>query len=247
MEKCIIDFGAHNGQDTLMYLTMGYYIYSVDANPKMIDTIRNRIPTDLKTNVALINTGISDKDEEPIDFYVNKTSDKWSSFTEYGKMGDKFEILKIPCVSFQTLLDNYISNNHEIFYIKIDIEGYDVKALKSIAETNIRPTYISVENGNGELLNILTSMGYNKFQYINQLNLPGKKIQFINVTNDEKLEYILEDGASGPFGPYLDENMWQSKEDIILQIRKIWNEDGTKNPNHNDGIDGWFDLHATIM
>ena len=89
MKNIIIDLGLHNGQDTRMYLAQGYYVIGIDANPNMIKIAKSSLTDEQLNHCQLINTGISFEDCAAIPFYVNKTCDKWSSFTEYGKLEGK--------------------------------------------------------------------------------------------------------------------------------------------------------------
>ena len=72
-DKCVIDVGINNGNDTIMYLTQGYYVYGIDADPDMVHLAKNRIPAIYKDRYNITNIGISDKCET-IDFYINHFS-----------------------------------------------------------------------------------------------------------------------------------------------------------------------------
>ena len=150
MINTIIDLGTHNGQDTRMYLEQGYYVFSIDANPFILKDLKK----ENHKNNKILNIGIGNKDEIK-KFYINKLS-VWSSFTDWGKNGGDYNEIEAPLVTFKTLFSKYIDLNlHKIKYIKIDIEGYDLLALKSLLETNVRPKYISIESGKKEILDLL--------------------------------------------------------------------------------------------
>jgi len=76
--KCVVDLGGYRGQDTLMYLTQGYYVYTIEANPLLAEAIIQSIPEQYKNNYQVLNLGISDKIEES-NFYINHYP-QWSSF-----------------------------------------------------------------------------------------------------------------------------------------------------------------------
>ena len=238
MINTIIDLGTHNGQDTRMYLEQGYYVFSIDANPFILKDLKK----ENHKNNKILNIGIGNKDEIK-KFYINKLS-VWSSFTDWGKNGGDYNEIEAPLVTFKTLFSKYIDLNlHKIKYIKIDIEGYDLLALKSLLETNVRPKYISIESGKKEILDLLDNAGYKRFQYIQQKDNFNKKVK-ITKKNKHQIDYTLENGSSGPFGKDLDKTKWLDKETVYKQISKVWNDDGTKVEGHIDDIHGWFDLHA---
>lgn len=241
-KKAIIDFGLHTAQDALMYLKQGYYVFGVDADLRSIEKARTKLDIE---NSTLINVGVSDTDSDSLNFFVNNTNSEWSSFAECGKIGGDYNIVKVPVVSVLTFFEKYINTNiYDIEYVKIDIEGYDEKALRSLMQTKCRPKYISVENGNGNLLDILKGAGYSSFSYVQQNDNWNKQVEITHI-DGHVFNYTLGEGASGPFGHDL-KSAWKSADDILLDIRRVWNEDGTKKSTHNDDVDGWFDLHAKL-
>ena len=104
--KTIIDLGLHEAQDAAMYIKQGYFVFAVDANPTLIEKAERRLDT---SRCTLINTGISNEDAGPFDFFVNKTRSEWSGFIEHSKKGGKYDVISVPVISVETLFRKYIN------------------------------------------------------------------------------------------------------------------------------------------
>jgi hypothetical protein len=129
------------------------------------------------------------------------------------------------------------------YYVKIDIEGYDAIALKSLLTVEPKPRYISVENGNQGMLGMLVSAGYDRFKYIQQKGISELRVP-VSAREGDYAGHLFPRGASGPFGEETPGH-WVTAEQIRTAISNVWDVDGSaKRPGHDDSIRGWFDLHA---
>jgi FkbM family methyltransferase len=114
--EVFIDAGAYNGNNSLEFsnLTKETYnsIYCFEPDKNNIKNLKEK--TKKLNNLKIYNYGLSDKKEQL--FFSSKEGS--SKIEENG--GDKIE-----CEA----LDNIIKNE-KISFIKMDIEGYELKALK---------------------------------------------------------------------------------------------------------------------
>lgn len=239
----IYDIGLHEGQDTEFYLKKGFKVIGVDANPLMINKAKTKFKNSiLSGQLVLINAGIVDTATDGLlPFFINERNSEWSSFLKEIAARDNcpYHVIDVPCTTLSSLINQYGSP----YYIKIDIEGHDHIALRSLFNTRYRPKYISVENGNMGMLETLVLMGYDSFKYIQQNNVDQIKLPY-PPREGKWVEHNFVPGSSGPFGDELS-GIWKNSLEIRDEISKVWNlENGTKNPCHRDETHGWFDLHA---
>lgn len=161
----IIDVGMCGGWDTEYYLRKGYRVVAIDADPALCERARERFSGAVEEGqLTIVNTGISDR-EETLVFYRNLTKPAMSSFRpELGKVGGAFEEFPVPCRPLAELIEE-----HGIpYYMKIDIEGFDEIALRSLAPEHA-PAYLSVElSYSDHILEKLQELGYSSFKLINQ-------------------------------------------------------------------------------
>lgn len=235
-KNLIYDIGMHIGQDTEFYLKKGFNVIAVEANPVLARDAQNKFSKYIKNQrLMILNVGIA-SEEGTFPFYVNETLSEWSSFVEHiGARGGKYHAINIKCLP----LNKIIAKFGVPYYLKVDIEGHDLQCIESLRSCAIKPKYVSVENGNGGLLECLRELGYDRFKFINQ-----SKVDLISCS-DPPLEGNFVDhnfakGSSGPFGEET-KGPWKNYDEVAIDITNHWS-----NPNLNDNIHGWFDLHARL-
>jgi FkbM family methyltransferase len=174
-ENVVVDVGMNDGSDTAYYLHSGYEVIAVEANPKLTQAAKLRFAQEIaEGKLTVLNIGIA-ASEGVADFYVT-ANHQWSSFsrevaTRRGM--EVFETIPVPCMPLSAILSKYGIP----YYIKIDIEGYDLCCLESLSNTTA-PPYISVEFAHGnesKLLNRLLDLGYHRFKLLNQSTYTDKR------------------------------------------------------------------------
>lgn len=232
----IFDIGFHVGQDTDYYLKKGFAVVAIDANPILIEEGKKRFAKDIADGrLVLINIGIGDR-SDTLPFYVNKTLSEWSSFDkQIGTLRGEYYVIEVPLVSLRSIIEEHGTP----YYLKADIEGYDLMAVKSIRDVSDKPQYISIENGQAHMIEELHNQGYQKFKFINQANIqettlkpPAKEGSYV--------DYKFPFGSSGPFGEET-AGAWLSKDEVLKLSNAYWG-----NPNRDANIHGWYDLHASL-
>ncbi len=241
----IYDLGLHEGQDTEFYLKKGFKVIAVDANPVMVEKAMTKFGRYLTTGqLVLINAGVVESATDALlPFYVNDQNAEWSSFSKEIATRGKcpYHVVMVPCTTLADLLSKY----GPPYYIKIDIEGFDHIALESLLSVQFKPRFVSVENGNMGMLDMMVSMGYDAFKYVQQNNVAKVKLPY-PPREGKWVKHAFVPGASGPFG---EETLgeWKTANEIRKEISRVWDpETNAKNSEHKDAIHGWFDLHARL-
>ena len=172
----IFDLGYHNGKSTINFLNEGYKIIAVECSPVMVDYIRTHYESELNTNqIILVDKAITDKDNDIVDFYICNYISVWSSCNPEipYRRNDNVTKIQVPTITLKSLIQEYGCP----YYCKIDIEGNDAIAIKSIIGLSEIPKFISAEsectnyeNRNSidpyEVLDAMKDAGYTQFSII---------------------------------------------------------------------------------
>lgn len=182
MEKnLIIDIGMHKAEDTNYYLSKGFNVIAFDADPNLIKSANSKYH-DYVNNQQLIlqNFAISDIDDEDVTFYIGKKT-VWNSLKSEIANRDQNHLNKILVKTKK--LSSIFESFGVPYYCKIDIEGYDEIALRSLNKLVELPLFISAETEclgeNDEIndksalatLRALNSLGYKQFKLVDQVSL----------------------------------------------------------------------------
>lgn len=172
--RLIYDVGAHKGDDTQVYLQMGYNVVAIEANQDLIKTMEKRFADFILENrLVIIHCAISDKDNVELPFFIATDTSK-SSLLDYSLIYQK----QVTVIGRR--LSTIIQEMGVPYYCKIDIEGADIMAINSLEKEQL-PATISVETCGKplrllriypseilETLNQLNKLGYCKFKLIDQ-------------------------------------------------------------------------------
>ena len=140
-ENLIFDLGFYDGDTSLPYLKEGYKVIGVDCNPKlsMNDQCFEYI---MNGQLTIEKVCISDKDNETVNFYIQPNLLVWSSVNiAIAERHHKSECCQVETITLASLIKKYGTP----LYCKIDIEGNDILALKSLFDVEEKPRFISCE------------------------------------------------------------------------------------------------------
>jgi FkbM family methyltransferase len=121
--RLIFDLGMNNGDDTAFYLSRGYNVVALDANPALCEAAERRFRTAIDDGrLTLLNAAIWDSEGEAI-FYLNLDNDHWSSLDIGWARRDASRVRKIRvnCLMLSRLFEKF----GVPLYLKIDVEGVD--------------------------------------------------------------------------------------------------------------------------
>ena len=225
----IFDFGFFNGDDTEYYLSNGFNVVALEANPVLYNEGLVKFRESInQQRLVLLNKAFNDDEQYTVDFYINEslpdTSTCDKSKTKF--WGDaKIKTVSVDCIGYKSLINRF----GKPYYIKCDIESLDYLLIKQIHETFITPKYLSFELSRFDYYKIFSYLyvsGYTKFQLINQTSL-----------GDTFSKY-----SSGRFGHLLDDN-WLDFDECLTRYMKYKELKAIDNKHL---ALGWVDIHARI-
>ncbi len=226
--ELIFDLGANDGRDTEFYLSLGYRVVAVEANPRLADRLETRFCRALSEGaLTIVREGVWSQRQE-LTFYENLDNDHWSSFDpEYGKRnGTSYKEVRIKCITPSDLIDRFGVPH----YMKIDIEGADRHVLRSLPKGR-EPRLISVEEYGVAAIDDLAVLGYREMCLVPQ-----------RVKPDGRDGRHFDGRDSGPFGdllPYHWMSVGRFRDHFIAQVRTCDGE--YVGPEHE-----WYDVHARL-
>lgn len=173
--QLVFDIGAHAGDDTAVYLQLGYQVVSIEANPVLIEKLQHRFSQEIyKGHLTVVHAAVTQNEVDQVGLFVHDDTTKSSLFE-----GEMHQKINVPSRTLASLIKEY---GRPVF-CKIDIEGADLPALKSLARSEC-PDFISVELTHKKLnelhpdsehlfatLNQLTALGYSCFKLVDQERL----------------------------------------------------------------------------
>jgi len=246
LSDLIFDIGMCEGHDTEYYLSKGFRVVAIEANPYLCEKNSIKFEKDIQENrLSILNFGVSNVFEE-IPFYISSKSD-WSSFNEaYASRAGETEVVDVKCVTIPWLFEKYGTP----YYCKIDIEGYDSKVLKTFTELKSLPKYVSAEATVGQFSSILAPLGYNSFKLVNQVFISTIPAQDPPLEGVISSVTVIPGKHSGQFGEETYGN-WLTKEVFDEEYKKLLKRDWENSLQKSFGVPvelfhRWHDFHAKL-
>lgn len=163
----VYDIGLHVGNDTAYYLSQGYRVVAIEANPVLVEQCRQRFQGHLQNGMLrILPVGIAEI-EGVLPFYVNPRNTEWSAIDKEAAFRDGDGItVEVPTMRLETIFSHY----GYPYFVKSDIETgdrYVMDALESLNKADL-PFYVSIEAHKLEYLARLNVMGYKQFKVVDQ-------------------------------------------------------------------------------
>lgn len=248
--KLVFDIGMYDGSDTEYYLSEGFRVVAVEANPNLIEKANRKFKAQVSSGqLTLVNSAVSNEPGQEISLAVCGDDLGSSSIFEQ-RISQKNPVgsYKVKGITLLELMEKY----GQPYFIKVDIEGADRFCVLPLNSEN-RPQYISFETGDEieELVSHLKNIGFSKFKAINQCN-------FNELNNQESLlfrikrkiiyllgysapMYVRRNGrffrlmhSAGP-APWASDGKWQHADELLEK----WKSAASRNE-----LRGWYDVHA---
>ena len=263
----IFDLGLHKGEDSEFYLKKGFRVIGVDASGELCRFCRNRLKKYIDNgSLVILNYAIGTKNNQPTTFYKNLNNSVWGTTDiNWAKRNEKFGTVSVA-VEVETIrLDTLIKKYGVPYYLKVDIEGMDLLAVKQLLHISEKPQYLSIESEKRswkkllEECSFLKELGYTEFKIINQKKIntqrsPDKPLE------GKSIAHVFEEGCSGLFGKELP-GSWMSYKECIRFYKgvfikyKLFGDFGWFNNRFFRSIlymmkikypdVGWYDTHVT--
>jgi len=264
----IYDIGLHQGEDSEFYLAKGFRVVGVDANPDTCRAAEVRLRDFIEAGrLKIVNVAVSDSAGSLQFFRSQKT--EWGTAVEEWRDQNRAQGCWSDEISVRAVtLPDLLREHGAAHYIKIDIEGMDVIALRSLEGVDFRASYISIESAfprNASFANIrsefaaLSGLGYRWFKIVPQHE----------VINQAPPEPALEGGyapfrfsggSSGLFGEEAP-GVWLSHDEALTAFRNIIRQNSPQAQLYRHyrlfvryaalmhrlgkNVDlGWYDIHA---
>jgi FkbM family methyltransferase len=236
----IWDLGANTGQDTAYYLALGASVVAVEANPYLADELRHRFSTAVKSGQlqivreALMPRPMNGKVKLHLfsNDHLSTIVEDWAYRSTALLGASRTSIVEVSTCTLIDLIKEFGIPN----VIKLDIEGLDTELLESLASLalefpalNSSLKYLSWETAyqdNKELLNLKRQMssaqalGFTQFAVSSQNRQHREARPNDRSTWPRGMDWIFEEGASGPFGDQL-EGSWTSSEGLVEAYGKL--------------------------
>ena len=160
----ILDIGSNNGDFIKTYCNTNDFIIAIEANPELKNPFNY-------PNIIWKNVAISEKHEETLNFYiatVNTISSLNLNWLTSGRFKNHFsnKYIKVLTTTIDKIFEEYGNFDH----IKLDVEGYEDKAIRGM--TKNYNTSIQFEWANEwfqsvslPVLNHLKELNYSKFNF----------------------------------------------------------------------------------
>ncbi len=203
-QKLIYDIGMHACEDTDFYLTKGYSVVAVEANPAACKAASERYASEIaRGQLAIVNRAISTT-RSPLVFYVCESNGAWSTASPKlrdfwrDREGASFVEIVVDGITMPELIGEYSVP----YYAKIDIEGFDLVCLRGFLECQARPSYLSFEidfDMVDQMIDCATEMGYGQFSLVSQKGAAKQKAPRPALEGLD-VDYTFVYGSSGLFG-----------------------------------------------
>lgn len=241
-DRLIFDIGANEGSDTWYYLRKGFRVVAVEAIPTLAESLCETFDCQIEAGRLVVEQKAVSAEVGEVELTVNDDNTEWSSAHKASKafMG-QHRTITVPGMTLAELVEL-----HGVpYYIKIDIEGGELDAVRSLAQLPFskQPSYLSVE-ANPHLfsvLQILWDLGYREFQLIRQ---GGEFLSLPPFFSCEGLDYpyAFTNHMSGSFGRDLPERNWVGLVEIIRRVLTSQQEMVKRSAQGENP--GWYDVHA---
>lgn len=163
----IYDIGAFNGDDSAYYLSRGYRVVGVEADPTLVTALRKRFAAEIADGrYTLLDIGIADQNGTAT-FYLVPERPIWNSFDPEmaSRDGMTVEPITVQCRTPESILAEYGVPH----FLKIDIEGMDPLCVRAVSADD-PPAFVSFE-AEEEVVDLVLELhqrGYRRFRLVNQ-------------------------------------------------------------------------------
>jgi FkbM family methyltransferase len=228
-ERLIYDVGAHQGEDTEFYLKKGFRVVAIEAVPEFCARLRERFPEAVRDGrLAILNVAVS-RAAGTTDFYVDEAHSHFGTanleWVKRNRLLGAGRTRRIS-VAARSLAD--IFEEHGVpRYCKIDIEGNDLDALKSLAGSIEVPPYLSIESEKRDWSLLLEEfktfrvLGYSRYQIVDQTLIEVLQAAPRPAREGCDCDHVFQPGSSGLFGEELP-GMWLALPEAIAACRQIF-------------------------
>jgi FkbM family methyltransferase len=243
--QLIYDVGAHKGEDTGYYLSLGYRVVAIEADPSLATQMEATFSSEIKAGqCTVVNVGIAEHEgDQP--FYVVPEVPVWSSFDRNWatRGGHEVVTVNVKCRRFESILDEYKIPH----FLKVDIEGRDYLCLRALSST-AAPDYISfeAEPNSLEMILWLHHIGYRRFILVNQFWFKSVVVPEPGSASHLRWACIQNARRFVRSHPRVHTALAAVKPKLNFNAKAHGFEIGSSGPVPMTRIDGWQDIDAFV-
>lgn len=168
----------HTGEDTSRFLAAGFDVVAVEANPELVSAATQTFAAEIDNGrLTIVDAAIAPQRGTARLGISDMTI--WSSLdpamiARNEHVGSSYRYVEVDTVPFEEVLERFGMP----WYLKIDIEGYDMLCVRALRHFADKPRYVSVESSVStndaraeavfDELAELWTQGYRQFRYVNQ-------------------------------------------------------------------------------
>ena len=225
----IYDFGMNNGDDVEYYLLKAARVVGVEANKNLCELVERRFSAEIESGrLVVLNFALAaEESSDPIPFYLHKTNHVLSQLP---KPADddlaNFEEVRVSCRTPASIVREF----GDPWYVKIDVEHFDLTVLENLFSAGIAPPEISAESHDAAVFACLVAAGYRSFSLVDGPSVARLYGRTQIATSNGPMEFRFKEHSAGPFG-----------EDI----RTAWEDPNTFLYTLAAAGLGWKDIHAS--
>jgi FkbM family methyltransferase len=227
-EKLIYDVGAHKGEDTDFYLKKGFAVVAIEAVPEFCGSLEQRFSKFVQEGqLRILNVAVSTS-AGPLDFYIDENISVFGTLNpdwvarNRSIGGGKIRKIRIEARSLADIIKEYGTP----WYCKIDIEGNDLDALKSLIGSPDTPPFISIESEKRDWKRLMDELltfrelGYSRYKIVDQTLVEFQECPK-PAREGNYCSHVFQDGSSGLFGEELP-GSWISFPEAVEAYRQIF-------------------------
>lgn len=241
-DRLIIDVGANDGADTWFYLRKGFRVVAVEAIPELAENLNTSYQAQIDGGrLEVAPVAIAEK-EGTLTFTINEDWTEWSSAHGASKASaGRSRQIQVSSTTLRQLIEHH----GKPYYVKIDIEGGELAAVRSLQglDRSLLPSTLSFEINIdwGEVLETLYSLGYREFQLVRQ-GAPYLPLPTSPSAEGLDCDCSFTSNMSGPFGKDLPKDRWVRLVEIVREV--LVNQQQASERRARGENPGWFDVHA---
>ncbi len=152
-QPTMVDVGSHSGGALYKFAKANWIVYGFEPNPHMRKKSQKNLANwKIEKNVTIFDFALSNSNEDEVDFFLSNESTGISSLIPFHKSHEsRFKVKMRTFESWEK--ENPIN---KIDFLKIDVEGNDMKVLQGFNWDKFDPTAVIVEyeDNKTKLLNI---------------------------------------------------------------------------------------------
>ena len=227
----IMDLGVSEGNDTAYYLSKGFRVIAVEADPTQFNALRDRFTSEISSGaLQLLNFAASDAFGSTVEIFVHHVHQGVSGVAKRPELTDDYVRHAVTTIDWRTLCAQAGIPR----YLKIDIEGNEVPFLRGLLKVGGLPEFVSVECHQLQPVEMLHEAGYCRFRRVDQNPVGGFQLAPLQLEGLPISSPNFSHG-SGPFGLDLfSDGAWTGFDDF----KTAWIE---MQPQMSST---WFDCHV---